>query len=158
MRGAAAATRGKVRLVKGSHIVTRKFWSGDAAPICSRTTDRRVIFVNPYEGDFTLIGTTDIPFEGDADDVAIDRARGRISRARRSTANSRQPIDAATTSCDAFSGVRPLYDDNAGNPSAVTRDYVFDVDAPSGARAAAVACSAARSPPIASLPSTRWKN
>jgi glycerol-3-phosphate dehydrogenase len=32
----------------------------------------------------------------------------------------------------AFSGVRPLYDDNADNPSAVTRDYVFELDAPSG--------------------------
>jgi glycerol-3-phosphate dehydrogenase len=34
-----------------------------------------------------------------------------------------------------FSGVRPLYDDNAANPSAVTRDYVFDIDAPDGAPA-----------------------
>jgi len=27
-----------------------------------------------------------------------------------------------------FSGVRPLYDDNSANPSAVTRDYLFDID------------------------------
>ena len=27
-----------------------------------------------------------------------------------------------------FSGVRPLFDDGAGNPSAVTRDYVFDLN------------------------------
>ncbi|WP_229186134.1 hypothetical protein [Bradyrhizobium oropedii] len=33
----------------------------------------------------------------------------------------------------AFSGVRPLYDDNADNPSAVTRDYVFEVDGAEGA-------------------------
>ena len=35
-------------------------------------------------------------------------------------------------SIESFSGVRPLFDDNAANPSAVTRDYVFDIDAPSG--------------------------
>ena len=33
----------------------------------------------------------------------------------------------------AFSGVRPLFDDGAGNPSAVTRDYVFDLDTTGGA-------------------------
>ena len=31
-----------------------------------------------------------------------------------------------------FSGVRPLYDDNADNPSAVTRDYIFELDATDG--------------------------
>jgi glycerol-3-phosphate dehydrogenase len=31
-----------------------------------------------------------------------------------------------------FSGVRPLYDDGKGNPSAVTRDYVFDLDDSAG--------------------------
>ena len=32
-----------------------------------------------------------------------------------------------------FSGVRPLFDDGKGNPSAVTRDYVFDLDETGGA-------------------------
>ena len=31
-----------------------------------------------------------------------------------------------------FSGVRPLFDDGKGNPSAVTRDYVFDLDETDG--------------------------
>ncbi len=34
---------------------------------------------------------------------------------------------------ETFSGVRPLFDNNVANPSAVTRDYVFDIDAPAGA-------------------------
>ena len=34
---------------------------------------------------------------------------------------------------EAFSGVRPLFDDGKGNPSAVTRDYVLDLDAAGGA-------------------------
>jgi glycerol-3-phosphate dehydrogenase len=32
-----------------------------------------------------------------------------------------------------FSGVRPLFDDGKGNPSAVTRDYSFDLDEGDGA-------------------------
>ena len=67
----------RVRLVKGSHIVTRKFWEGEQAYLL-QNTDKRVIFVNPYEGDLALIGTTDIPFEGTADDVAIERGRDRL--------------------------------------------------------------------------------
>ena len=69
--GRNAASR--VRLVKGSHIVTRKFWSGDQAYLL-QNSDKRVIFVNPYEGDLALIGTTDIPFEGRAEDVRIDKS------------------------------------------------------------------------------------
>ena len=69
--GRNAASR--VRLVKGSHIVTRKFWNGDQAYLL-QNSDKRVIFVNPYEGDLALIGTTDIPFEGRAEDVRIDKS------------------------------------------------------------------------------------
>jgi glycerol-3-phosphate dehydrogenase len=130
-RVAGAASRRRVRLVKGSHIVTRKFWDGPHAYLL-QNTDKRVIFVNPYEGDLALIGTTDIPVEGDPGSVAIDRAEidyllGVINRYFEQQLT---PADIVTT----FSGVRPLYDDAAENPSAVTRDYVFDVEpaAPTG--------------------------
>ncbi|MCB8836388.1 glycerol-3-phosphate dehydrogenase [Aurantimonas sp. VKM B-3413] len=115
----------RVRLVKGSHIVTRKFWEGDQAYLF-QNTDRRVIFVNPYLTDLTLIGTTDIPYEGDAGDVSveereIDYLLAAVNRYVR-TKLSRSDV------LHAFSGVRPLLEDEADNPSAVTRDYVFDVD------------------------------
>jgi len=100
--GRNAASR--VRLVKGSHIVTRKFWSGDQAYLL-QNSDKRVIFVNPYEGDLALIGTTDRYFLG----------APKIGEV-----------------VDSFSGVRPLFDDKSANPSAVTRDYVFDVEVPAG--------------------------
>ena len=120
----------RVRLVKGSHIVTRKFWDGEQAYLL-QNTDNRVIFVNPYEGDFCLIGTTDIPFEGKAEDVAItpDEVEYLVNVVNRYFVTQLTAEDVV----DSFSGVRPLYDDNAANPSAVTRDYVFDVNAPSGA-------------------------
>src|SRR5262249_48201742 len=86
---------------------------------------RRVIFVNPYEDDLALIGTTDIPYYGEADDVAIDKDEAtyllRVLRRYFRTPPQESEI------VHAFSGVRPLYDDNAENPSAVTRDYVSEI-------------------------------
>ncbi len=118
-------SRRRVRLVKGSHIIVRKFWGGPQAYLL-QNHDKRVIFVNPYEGDLCLIGTTDIPYEGRAEDVKIDEQE--ISYL---LAAVNRYVTTPLTRADvleSFSGVRPLYDDNAENPSAVTRDYVFDVD------------------------------
>jgi D-erythritol 1-phosphate dehydrogenase len=118
-----------VRLVKGSHIVVPKFWDGPHAYLL-QNDDRRVIFVNPYEGDLALIGTTDIPYAGRAEDVAIDEPEtdyllGVLRRYMRTPPEAGDIVHA-------FSGVRPLYDDNAENPSAVTRDYAFEIDGEPG--------------------------
>lgn len=120
----------RVRLVKGSHIVLKKFWEGPQAYLL-QNSDKRVIFVNPYEGDLALIGTTDIPFDGKAEEVAIasDEVTYLLGVLNTYFETQLTPADVVHS----FSGVRPLYDDNADNPSAVTRDYVFEVDAPDGA-------------------------
>ena len=115
----------RVRLVKGSHIVTRKFWDGDQAYLL-QNHDKRVIFVNPYEGDLALIGTTDIAVEGKPEDAAIDDREIDYLLAVLARYFDRPPTRADIV--HSFSGVRPLYDDNAENPSAVTRDYIFDID------------------------------
>ena len=117
--------RRKVRLVKGSHIIVPKFWEGPQAYLV-QNHDRRVIFVNPYEGDKALIGTTDIPYEGRADEVAANEAEidyliAAVNRYFKEKVRREEVIET-------FSGVRPLFDDGKGNPSAVTRDYVFDLD------------------------------
>ena len=65
-----------VRLVKGSHIIVPKFWTGANAYLV-QNHDKRVIFINPYEGDKALIGTTDIAYKGRAEDVAIEVVDGR---------------------------------------------------------------------------------
>src|SRR5258708_22174358 len=53
-----------LRLDKGSHIVVRRLFGHDRGYIF-QTADGRVVFVLPYERDFTLIGTTDGGFSGD---------------------------------------------------------------------------------------------
>ena len=127
---AGANASRKVRLVKGSHIIARKFWDGPQAYLL-QSDDKRVIFVNPYEGDLCLIGTTDIPYDGAPEDVAIEEHE--IDYLLRVVNRFMRPGLARADILASFSGVRPLYDDSAGSPSAVTRDYVFDVDDEGGA-------------------------
>jgi glycerol-3-phosphate dehydrogenase len=121
--GGNAARR--VRLVKGSHLIAKKFWDGPQAYLL-QGDDKRVIFVNPYEGDLCLIGTTDIPYEGAPEAVAMQPDE--IDYLLRIVNRYMRPGLASSDIVATFSGVRPLYDDKAGNPSAVTRDYEFDVD------------------------------
>jgi len=120
----------RVRLVKGSHIVVPKFWEGQQAYLV-QNTDRRVIFINPYEGDKALIGTTDIAYDGAPEAVEIDESEIEylINAVNRYFKPQLRRIDVLST----FSGVRPLYDDSEENPSAVTRDYIFDLDERGGA-------------------------
>ncbi|OCX61717.1 glycerol-3-phosphate dehydrogenase [Thioclava sp. SK-1] len=119
-----------VRLVKGSHVIVPKFWKGEHAYLV-QNHDKRVIFINPYERDKALIGTTDIAYDGRAEDVHADETEVQylLDAVNRYFKEELTRADVETT----FSGVRPLFDDGQGNPSAVTRDYVFDVDDSGGA-------------------------
>ncbi|MDO9414624.1 glycerol-3-phosphate dehydrogenase [Pararhizobium sp.] len=118
-----------VRLVKGSHIIVPKFWEGRQAYLV-QNPDKRVIFINPYQNDLALIGTTDIPYEGRPEDVTPDS--GEVDYLLKSVNRYFKQQLVASDIVHSFSGVRPLYDDNAANPSAVTRDYIFEVDAVNG--------------------------
>lgn len=120
----------KVRLVKGSHIIVPKFWEGQQAYLV-QNHDKRVIFINPYEGDKALIGTTDIPWDGAAESVTADATEIQyLMDAVNRYFKVKLTRDDVLTS---FSGVRPLFDDGKGNPSAVTRDYLFELDDHGGA-------------------------
>ena len=117
------------RLVKGSHIVVPRLFEGDQAYIL-QNPDKRIVFAIPYEGRFTLIGTTDIPYEADPAKVAIDRDETAYlaETVSRYFKQKVTPADVVWS----YSGVRPLYDDAASNASAVTRDYVLDVEGAKG--------------------------
>ena len=114
-----------VRLVRGSHLVMPKLYEGNHAFIL-QNDDRRVIFMIPYEGRFTLVGTTDVAETGDpAHPVATDAEAEYLCRAiGRYLAKVPRPEDAVLR----FAGVRPLYDDGTGDPSAITRDYTLRLD------------------------------
>ncbi|MBY4805149.1 glycerol-3-phosphate dehydrogenase [Burkholderia cepacia] len=120
-----------VRLVKGSHIVTRRLFDHDHAYIF-QNPDKRIIFAIPYEHDFTLIGTTDVEYTSDPAKVAIDRDETQYlcDSINRYFKRKISPADVHWT----YSGVRPLLEDeNAANASAVTRDYRLEMDEGAGA-------------------------
>ncbi|AYY59944.1 glycerol-3-phosphate dehydrogenase [Burkholderia multivorans] len=120
-----------VRLVKGSHIVTRRLFDHDHAYIF-QNPDKRIIFAIPYERDFTLIGTTDVEYTSDPARVAIDRDETQYlcDSINRYFKRKISPADVHWT----YSGVRPLLEDeNATNASAVTRDYRLEMDDGEGA-------------------------
>ncbi len=121
-----AATRKRVRLVKGSHIVVPKLHDGDHA-FMLQNNDGRIAFVIPYERDFSLIGTTDIELNGHAPgpvSIAEDEVTYLCDLANHYMHKQIAPGDVVWS----YAGVRPLFDDGTDDPSAVTRDYVLEVD------------------------------
>ena len=118
-----------LRLVKGSHIILPRWYEGEHCYIF-QNGDGRIVFAIPYERDFTLVGTTDMLFEGDRDAVQIsDDERDYLCAAV--SEYFARPVTPADV-VHSYAGIRPLYEDNASNNSTVTRDYVFEVDAPDG--------------------------
>src|SRR6185437_5571598 len=102
-------------------IVVPRVHTADHAYIL-QNADRRIVFVIPYQDRYSLIGTTDIPVD-----------------------SCMAPPIASSDVVWTYSGVRPLYDDGASDPSAVTRDYVLKTETVgmSGGGGAAAAASPA---------------
>jgi glycerol-3-phosphate dehydrogenase len=115
----------RVRLVKGSHIVVPRMYAHED-PYILQHRDGRVVFVIPYEERFALIGTTDVDYDGDpavprttmAETMYLCEAVNRYFH------EAVRPDQVVWS----FAGVRPLYDDAEESASAVTRDYVLDLD------------------------------
>lgn len=124
-----------VRLVRGSHIVTKRLFEHDKCYFF-QGTDGRIIFAIPYETDFTLIGTTDMDHT-DADvepQITPEEQSYLVNFINGYLAKPISEDDVVWT----YSGVRPLYDDGASNASAATRDYVIKTDTSRGAPALSV--------------------
>ena len=114
-----------IRLVKGSHIVTRQLFDHGKCYFF-QGEDGRIIFAIPYETDFTLIGTTDMEFDGDPRDASCsdEEAEYLVNFANQYFEETLTRDDVVWT----YSGVRPLYDDGAKSATAATRDYVLSLD------------------------------
>ncbi|CAD0183242.1 Aerobic glycerol-3-phosphate dehydrogenase [Ruegeria sp. THAF57] len=123
-------SREGVRLVRGSHIVTRKLFDHDKCYFF-QGEDGRIIFAIPYEREFTLIGTTDQDHPNPSEPPVCTEAEQDYLCAFASK-YFKTPVtreDVVWT----YSGVRPLYDDGASSATAATRDYTLKVDAQGGA-------------------------
>ncbi len=114
-----------LRLVKGSHIVVPRLFEHDHAYIL-QSPDRRIIFMIPYEGEFTLIGTTDVDHRGALGTAKVDAAEIAYlcEQVNRYLAKPVAPADVVWS----YAGVRPLLEDESRDASAVTRDYQLELD------------------------------
>lgn len=114
-----------LRLVKGSHIVTNRLFEGEHAYIF-QNADKRIIFAIPYEHEYTLIGTTDNPHHDGAGraEISPEEVSYLCSAANEYFNMEISEDDVVWT----YSGIRPLYDDQNQNASAVTRDYVLKIE------------------------------
>lgn len=121
----ASSATPRVRLVKGSHIIVPRFYEGEQAYILQQP-DRRVVFAIPYEERFTLIGTTEEPYEGDPAEAKISDEETDYLLAAIARSFENAPGRAAIVSD--YSGVRPLLDQGGGALSTITRDYRLDLD------------------------------
>lgn len=128
--GLSLKAHNRLRLVKGSHIIVPKLYDGENAYLL-QNADGRIIFAIPYEGHYTLIGTTDVPFDGDPSlvDISgdeIDYLCHHINAYFKRTLSADDVISH-------YAGVRPLYDDATHEASAVTRDFVLALRTDCGA-------------------------
>ncbi|MCE8418190.1 glycerol-3-phosphate dehydrogenase [Rhodovulum sulfidophilum] len=114
-----------VRLVRGSHIVTRRLFEHDRCYFF-QGQDGRIVFAIPYETDFTLIGTTDAEHaDPDTPPRCTEEERDYlIGFVNRYLAKPVSAEDIVWT----YSGVRPLHDEGEGSASAASRDYVIRLD------------------------------
>ena len=120
--------RPRLRLVKGSHIVVPRLFTGDHAFIL-RGPDGRVVFAIPYERHFTLVGTTEVECgEPDAPSISEDETDYLLAVV---APHFTAPVSRADIVWS-WSGIRALCDDGSREPSRVTRDYKLKLDAPDG--------------------------
>ncbi len=114
----------KLRLVKGSHIITNKIHDYDCA-LTLQNKDKRIVFVIPYKDNFSLIGTTEVevtnPDENIIDEHEIEYLLNSVNRYVNTSINRKDIISN-------YSGIRPLIEDFSSTASEVTRDYIFDLN------------------------------
>jgi glycerol-3-phosphate dehydrogenase len=111
-----------LRLVQGSHIIVPRLYEGTHAYIL-QNDDRRVVFAYPYETRYTLIGTTDVELRGAPEHCAASAQE--MSYLCRAVNRYFRGIVTEQDVVHSYAGIRPLFDDGAGNPSQITRDYVL---------------------------------
>jgi len=120
----SGTAKNHIRLVKGSHLVVPRLYGSEHAYIL-QNPDGRVVFVLPFQGDYSMLGTTETVFDGDPAEVCMDpdEARCICDAVNGYWTHPVSPGDAVWS----FAGVRPLFNDNADDPSAMSREYVLDL-------------------------------
>ncbi|SOB75001.1 homodimeric glycerol 3-phosphate dehydrogenase (quinone) [Marinobacter sp. LV10R510-11A] len=118
-----------IRMVKGSHIVVPRLNQDQEAYIL-QNEDERIVFVIPYEDEFSLIGTTDVEYDGDPKKAKIspEETKYLLDIVNAYFIRQLTPSDVVWS----YSGVRPLMDGEEENAQKASRDYSFEVNQEKG--------------------------
>ena len=112
-----------IRLVRGSHIITKKLYDEEVA-FTLQSDDNRIVFVIPYKNKYSLIGTTEVDVSKPDNPVISDEEQKYLIDVVNNyffTQISKGDI------VETYSGIRPLIEDYK-EASKVTRDYIFDLN------------------------------
>ena len=116
-------TKKSIRLVRGSHIITKKLYDEEVA-FTLQNDDNRIVFVIPYKEEFSLIGTTEVDVNTpDNPAISDDEKIYLINSINNHFVKQISQVDIV----DTYSGIRPLIEDFK-EASKVSRDYVFDLN------------------------------
>ena len=116
-------TKKPIRLVRGSHIITKKLYDEEVA-FTLQSDDNRIVFVIPYKNKYSLIGTTEVDVSKPDNPVISDEEQKYLIDVVNNyffTQISKGDI------VETYSGIRPLIEDYK-EASKVTRDYIFDLN------------------------------
>jgi glycerol-3-phosphate dehydrogenase len=121
---APVRTRRLMGGTKGSHIIVGSFEgaSGDALYV-EAETDGRPFFIIPWNGQ-CLVGTTDIRYDGNLDDVRVSDGEVDYLLAETNRVFPRAGLTRADIHY-AYAGVRPLPHKKKGPESAITRRHII---------------------------------
>lgn len=122
--------RTDLRLVQGSHIVVPKLFAHDRAYLL-QSPDGRVVFAIPYEGAYTLIGTTDRDVHGEPDDAQASAEE--IAYLCQAANDFFQAEITPAMVIWSYAGIRPLHDDGTVEARSASRDYVLELEQGTGA-------------------------
>ena len=112
-----------IRLVRGSHIITKKLYEDEVA-FTLQNEDNRVVFVIPYKGEYSLIGTTEVDVDTpDNPSISNEEKIYLINTINDHFIKQISQEDIVET----YSGIRPLIEDFK-EATKVTRDYIFDLN------------------------------
>ena len=112
-----------IRLVRGSHIITKKLYDEEVA-FTLQNEDNRIVFVIPYKGEYSLIGTTEVDVDTpDNPSISNEEKIYLINTINNHFIKQISQEDIVET----YSGIRPLIEDYK-DATKVTRDYIFDLN------------------------------
>ncbi len=119
--------RCRSRLVKVSHLVTRPLYEGDQVYVLTAPNGHRIC-INPLPEGYHLIGSSENDFSGEP--RPVEPSAGEITWLLDIV---NEHLDCQLGEGDiveAYSGLRPVYDDPARPSRTATRNYLLDLDCP----------------------------